>query len=270
MTTLVVREYGHGAELVIVLHGGPAAAGDVGPLARQLGDRWRALEPFQRPSGGRRLTVATHVQDLDDLIGERGGGRRPVLVGHSWGAMLALAYGAARPDAAAGLALVGCGTFSPATRAVFEANVEARLTGDDRAAIERVRATHTDAGRRLAATAAIVTRAYSYDPDEDTTDVEAIDARAHDETWADMLRLQRDGVYPAAFAAIGVPVLMLHGADDPHPGRAIVEELRPHLPQLAYRELARCGHWPWRERQARRGFFDALEAWIAETFRASA
>ena len=69
MTDLVVREYGTGMQPVIVLHGGPAAVGDVGPLARELGERWHVFEPFQRGSGGRALKVATHVQDLDDLVG---------------------------------------------------------------------------------------------------------------------------------------------------------------------------------------------------------
>src|SRR5437016_5192555 len=70
--------------------------------------------PYQRGSSSRPLTVATHVQDLDDLIRERCAGRPTVLVGHSWGAMLALAYAADHPTSAAALVLIGCGTFSPA------------------------------------------------------------------------------------------------------------------------------------------------------------
>ncbi len=262
MTELVVREYGTGSESVIVLHGGPAAAGDLAPLARALGERWRVLEPFQRASGDRPLTVARHVKDLDDLIGERCHGRRPVLVGHSWGAMLALAYGAAHPTTPMSLALIGCGTFSSTTRAVFEARMEARLTSADRAGLAHIEQTETCADRRLAAVGRLMTRVYAHDLDEDTEGVAIVDARAHDETWADMVRLQDDGVYPAAFAVITVPVLMLHGEVDPHPGRVIYEELRTCLPQLEYRELPNCGHSPWRERQARRTFFEALEGWI--------
>jgi pimeloyl-ACP methyl ester carboxylesterase len=70
------------------------------------------LEPHQRGSSDRPLTVATHVQDLDDLIRERCGAHQPVLVGHSWGAMLALVYAAHHPLTPAALVLIGCGTFS--------------------------------------------------------------------------------------------------------------------------------------------------------------
>jgi pimeloyl-ACP methyl ester carboxylesterase len=58
------------------------------------------------------------------------------------------------------------------------------------------------------------------------------------------LRLQAEGIYPAAFAAIKVPFLMIRGKFDPLPGRLILEVLRPYLPQLEYRELQGCGHYP--------------------------
>ena len=89
-----------------------------------------------------------------------------------------------------------------------------------------------------------------------------LDVRAHTETWEDVLRLQAEGVYPAAFAAIHSPVLMLHGAYDPHPGEMIRASLLPHLPQLEYREIARCGHSPWLERAIRDEFFAVLHDWL--------
>ena len=268
MTDLIVREYGIGMESVIALHGGPAAAGDLAPLARELGKQWHVFEPFQRSSGGRSLTVATHVQDLDDLIRERCGGHRPVLVGHSWGAMLALAYAADHPTTPAAVVLIGCGTFSSGARAEFEARLDGRLTPADRASIARVTQTEADPDRCLAALGRLMTRVYGYDVEEDAGEVAVVDATAHEETWADMVRLQRDGVYPAAFAAIGVPALMIHGDADPHPGRLISEDLRTYMPHLEYQELPMCGHSPWLERQARQAFLETLTTWLAARFQA--
>jgi len=62
------------------------------PVARGLADLYRVVEPFQRGSGGERLTVATHVADLHEVIGFYAGPAHPALLGASWGAMLALAY----------------------------------------------------------------------------------------------------------------------------------------------------------------------------------
>jgi pimeloyl-ACP methyl ester carboxylesterase len=266
MTDLVVREYGIGMESVIALHGGPASAGDVAPLARELGKQWHVFEPFQRSSGGRPLTVATHVHDLDALIRERCDGHRPVLIGHSWGAMLALAYAAEYPATPAGLALIGCGTFSLTARAEFEARLDARLTPADRASIAQVKQAEADANRRFASVGRLMTRVYGHDVEEAADDVAVVDALAHEETWADMVHLQREGIYPAAFAAIGAPVLMLHGDADPHPGRLISDDLRTYIPQLEYQELPKCGHSPWLERQARHAFFETLNAWLAARF----
>jgi len=257
-----VREHGRGTQVIITLHGGPAAAGDIAPLARELGKHWRVLEPYQRGSSSQPLSVATHAEDLDDLIEQRTRGSRPILVGHSWGAMLALAYAAGHPGRAAGLVLIGCGTFSVVARQEFERRLDAKLTPGDRADIARLERDEPDANRRLAMLGRLMTRVYGYDVEEISVDVDVLDAQAHEQTWADMVRLQRDGVYPAAFAAIDAPVLMLHGDVDPHPGRLIAEDLRSYIPHLEYLEFPKCGHSPWLERQSRGAFFTALEAWV--------
>jgi hypothetical protein len=70
------------------------------------------------------------------------------------------------------------------------------------------------------------------------------DLRAHTETWEDMVRLQGASVYPAAFAAITSPVLMLHSTYDPHLGQMIRASLAPFLSQWEYGEWERCGHHP--------------------------
>jgi pimeloyl-ACP methyl ester carboxylesterase len=111
-----------------------------------------------------------------------------------------------------------------------------------------------------------MTRVYGYDADDGAVDLAVVDAVAHSETWADMVRLQSEGVYPAAFAAIECPVLMLHGEVDPHPGRLTRDDLRRHIPQLEYRELSKCGHSPWLERQARDEFFGCLNESLAKSF----
>ena len=120
------RLHGEVGPLVIALHGGPAAIGNAGPLARGLAEGFRVLEPWQRRRAAEPLTVAGHVADLHDLITASCGGERPALVGESWGAMLALAYAAAHPQAVGPLALVGCGTFDPVSRAQLQATLAER------------------------------------------------------------------------------------------------------------------------------------------------
>jgi pimeloyl-ACP methyl ester carboxylesterase len=219
---LFSRQYGSEGPRVVLLHGGPAAPGHMAPVGRGLAGRFRVLEPFQRGSGAEPLTVARHVADLDEIM-EPGA----ALVGSSWGAMLALAYAAQHPERAGPLVLIGCGTFDTAARARMREILEQRLTPETQRRLEAL-----DPDERL----------FTYDPVEEPDESEPVDARAHQETWEDMLRLQRDGVYPEAFRAIRSPALMLHGAYDPHPGRMIRDSLSLYLPQLEYHEWERCGH----------------------------
>jgi pimeloyl-ACP methyl ester carboxylesterase len=99
--------------------------------------------------------------------------------------------------------------------------------------------------------------------------LDGVRAGGDNETWDDMVRLQKEGIYPAAFAMIKVPILMIHGTFDPHPGRLIFAGLRPYLPQLEYRELERCGHYPWLERAAADAFFTLVREWLADNLDAT-
>jgi pimeloyl-ACP methyl ester carboxylesterase len=251
---------------VILLHGGPGAPGYMAPIARRLSASFRVVEPFQRPSGGSPLTVQTHIDDLDEVVAA--GGEPVLLAGSSWGAMLGLAYAASHPSAVLGIALIGCGTFDRASRRTFEETVIARTDAVMRRQLAEAEAM-ADADRRLIARIAILAPAYSHDLVTSDLEFESVDARANRETWNDMLRLQEAGVYPRALAAIRAPVLMLHGAVDPHPGTQICESLRPFLPQLEYREWPACGHYPWLERDAYEAFFETLVTWLRAVARSA-
>jgi len=259
-----VREYGTTGPLVILVHGGPGAAGSMAPVARALAHSSRVIEPFQRVSS---QSVASHVADLHEIVESRRAGVPPALVGHSWGAMLALAYAAAYPAAAGPLVLIGCGTFDLAARDRMRAILDARMDDALRHRFEHLPDEFPDPNQRLREIGRLTLPLYSCDLITTNQEIEvpdaAADTRANHETWQDMVRLQNEGVYPAAFAAIKTPVLMLHGADDAHPGRMIRASLEPYLKQLEYREIECCGHYPWLEKDAHEKFVAALREWLA-------
>ncbi|MCC7494555.1 MAG: alpha/beta hydrolase [Fimbriimonadaceae bacterium] len=257
---IAARRHGTAGPAVVVLHGGPAAAGSALGLALTLAPVARVLEPWQRGSGGQPLSVARHVADLGELLAAEG--HQPVaLVGHSWGAMLALAFAAAQPAAVGRLALVGCGTFDPAARAEYQQRCAQRQTAELQAELASAAAL-ADPAARMLRQYAILGGIYDYDAAPDPADPAAppFDAVAHEQTWADALECQADGRHPASFARLEFPVALFHGAWDPHPGRLIADGLRAVLPQLDYHEYACCGHRPWAERRAAASFGRDLRA----------
>ena len=256
------RRYGDRGPTVFLLHGGPGAPGYMAPVARQLSAVARVIEPYQRRSGASPLTVATHVSDLHALISAECSAAPPILIGHSWGAMLAMCFAGEHAGVAASLVLIGCGTFDSAARERLLQIREERMTPAMHERKARFLKRFSEPDARLRAMGSFYQRLDSVDPITHRDETAEFDARGHDETWTDMLRLQDKGVYPTAFSGIKSPVLMLHGAQDPHPGPMIRDSLSPHLPQLQYVELADCGHYPWLERAAREEFYNHLTAWI--------
>jgi pimeloyl-ACP methyl ester carboxylesterase len=259
---LRVNRHGAGEPRIAVLHGGPGAPGSAVTLARSLAAFGGVLEPWQRRAGAMPLTVERHVADLAAVL--------PwpcVLVGWSWGAMLALSFATARPELATSLVLVGCGTYDQASRRAYQRAMADRLGSAGQVRMAALAAELERAADRplrdriLAELGRMASEAQAYDP-IGPTDVAELDADGYAETWADVLRLQRAGVEPSSFAAIDRPVLMIHGADDPHPGPSTRDVLGRHLPQLEYVEIARCGHEPWRERSGREPFLAAVRAWL--------
>lgn len=233
-----------------------------------IADSFRVLEPWQRGSGERPLSVKTHIDDIRMLIADLPGDEKPALVGHSWGAMLALAYASEYPDTVGPIALVGNGTFDLQSRARLQKLLSERQNEEFRAKIADLEAEVSDPAERLLKQHALGESIYSYatvhdlEPAPETETPPPFDLRAHTETWEDMKRLQAEGVYPSAFSAIRSPLIMLHGTYDPHPGGMIFDSLRPHLPQLEYKEWERCGHEPWAEKYVREEFLLYLKTWL--------
>jgi len=247
--------------VVALLHGGPGAPGSLLPLAEALEGGFRVLEPFQRGSDVPSLTVQRHVEDFHELVTETCDGRPVAVIGHSWGAMLGLAIAAAYPEDVRCLVLVGCGTFDPASRLEMKKTLESRMGEGMREKVQALDQEVRDPGERMRRYFALTGRFYSFEP-EGSWELQSFDARAFEETWADMIKLQEEGVYPAAFSALRCPLLMIHGNWDPHPGRMTRDLLARFIPSLQYVELPDCGHFPWMEKRAREKFLSVLSGWL--------
>jgi len=259
-----IRFHGDHGPLVITLHGGPGATGSAVRLAQGLSHDFRVIEPWQRRSGEIPLTVAVHIQDLRNLIFSRCKEEKPALVGSSWGAMLALAYAAEYSETINSIALVGCGTFDKASRKVIAQKRRMRIADYISKHPEHEADLQLDIGAQIMKWHGMTD---TYEPfliDDASLAPEPFDMQGHTETWQDMLRSQDTGIYPQSFTSVKVPTIMLHGADDPHPGSMIRDTLKQYIPHLQYHEFPRCGHDPEIEKHAKDDFFTILGTWLKD------
>lgn len=115
------------APVIIVLHGGPG--GDHRSLLplRALSDRHRVVFYDQRGAGlservaDAALTLGNHVAELDALATAHSPDRPVILIGHSWGAILAAAYLGRHPDRVEKAVLIEPGFLDGAGWQAFEA-----------------------------------------------------------------------------------------------------------------------------------------------------
>jgi pimeloyl-ACP methyl ester carboxylesterase len=148
----------------------------------------------------------------------------------------------------------------------MQETIDARTDETTRRRLRSIEQNISDPGTRMKEKYEVIKRVYSYDPISNKEDESegSFDQAAHEETWNDMLREQENGTYPAAFVSIKIPVLMIHGAYDPHPGKMIFDSLKLYIPHIEYCEIANCGHEPWYEKQARTVFFETVQAWLKQ------
>lgn len=111
-TSLFVREVGDGPS-ILVLHGGPDFDHEyLAPDLDSLADAYRVIYFDQRGRGrsahGVRPESVSLASDIDDIDAVRRGLgiTRPVVLGHSWGAILAMEYAVRHPSQVSALVLM--------------------------------------------------------------------------------------------------------------------------------------------------------------------
>ncbi|TVM32309.1 alpha/beta fold hydrolase [Oceanidesulfovibrio marinus] len=262
------RLHGKPPYTVAVIHGGPGAPGSAYLLARELSATYGVAEPMQSKSS--LLGPDGQVEELRGIL-EQHATLPAVLVGHSWGAMLAWCLAALHPAHVKKLILVGSGLFDDALAGTIMETRMQRLTPEQRAELDTI--FHAmDAAGTASERDNLMARAAPYCIETDTFESNILDSQRegtlacqydlHTTVWAEMRGLRRSGKLLDMGRAIRCPVIAIHGEYDPHPIAGIEEPLARILPDFRFHLLPRCGHYPWLETHARDEFFGLLRSEI--------
>ena len=257
-----LRIYGKAPFNVAVIHGGPGAAGEMAPVARELASAWGVLEPLQTAT-----SLGGQIEELKTVL-KKNGDLPLVLIGFSWGAWLSFILASSYPAIVKKLVLIGSGPYEERYAAGITQTRLSRLSREGRAKAKSLieildSLTAKNRNEAFARLGALLSRADTYDPIMDAADdPEVVDYRADifQNVWREAAELRRSGKLLELGKNIKCPVVAIHGDYDPHPAEGVQKPLSATLKSFRFVLLKNCGHKPWIERQARDKFYDILKA----------
>lgn len=203
-----------------------------------------------RSTGSGPFTITQAVDDLDQLRAAMGVDRWGV-VGHSWGAELALRYAAAYPTQSSAVSYIAGVGADDAFLDQYVAERRRRLADDYPRWAELAKRARTPAEEREWS---LLQWRPDFAPSSDAAGYAEdlwvtrppgalINAQANHELWAARMTLPLLDLAPT----INTPVTMIIGADDPRPW-SCAEPLCAALPNCDLIVLDDAGHAPWVER----------------------
>ena len=251
----VVR-HGKAPYQAALLHGGPGACGEVGPLACELETLTGRgiLEPWQTAD-----SIEGQVTELKRQLEMHATGPL-TLAGYSWGAWLALIFAARYPLSVKKLLLLSSGPLDERYAATVEKLRGSRLSNEERinfaASLKALRESSGEVERRAALERLHVLseRCDCFDalpPDECERSAVVFRSDVYEKVWSEAAKMRREGVLLECISLIRCPVIALHGDHDPHPAEGVRRPLEDRLADVKFIELKDCGHIPWQERLAR-------------------
>ena len=253
-----LRIHGEKPFPVAVVHGGPGAAGEMAPVARKLASARGVLEPLQTAT-----TLEGQVEELKSVLEENGA--LPVtLIGFSWGAMLSYILTSRHPRLVKKLILVSSGVYEEKYAAGIMETRLGRLGEEAREEVLSLMATldspaAEDRNMTLARLGRLLAGADSYNPLPGDDEVLEYRYDIFQKVWGQAQEMRSSGRLLEMGRSISCPVVAIHGDDDPHPGAGIKDSLAGVIKHFRFIRLEKCGHYPWREREAREYFYKALE-----------
>jgi pimeloyl-ACP methyl ester carboxylesterase len=250
------RKYGLPPFCVVVVHGGPGAAGEMAPVARELSPQFGIIEPLQTAN-----TMGGQIKELNDTL-ENNGEPPFTVVGFSWGAWLSFLLASFYPRIVKKLILVASGPFE---KKYADNILNIRLARLER----KVKKAFLSLTSKLETGSQSVNEYQyllellkivdAYDPLPDSEET-MFNHKLYKRIWAEAIKLRGSGELLCLGKKIICPVVAIHGDYDPHPAIGVSEPLSQVIKDFRFILLEKCGHRPWLERWARTKFYSTLIA----------
>ncbi|MBA7564023.1 hypothetical protein ES708_05685 [subsurface metagenome] len=243
---------------LVLVHGGPGAAGTMHQLAPDLSRHTGVLEAFQTEASIQGQLAELYSQIIEHAYPP------VILLGHSWGAWLSLMFAGRHPDLVRKLILVASAPFEDRfVPGIMETRMN-RLDNKEKNRLsyllKKIILPGNDRKNAIfREIARILKKADSFAPSEDYNEHVQLDYSIYRSVWPEAEHMRRSGDLLYMAGKVRCPVLAIHGDHDPHPGDGVRIPLEERIRDFRFVLLEKCGHEPWTEKYARIGFYELLE-----------
>jgi proline iminopeptidase len=244
---------------VLILSGGPGEEiRSMQPVAAELSKKYHCIMLEQRGTGRSKLSkydpstinLNAYIEDIE-VLRKHLQIDKLILVGNSWGMMLAVAYGGTYPDHVRAIVTIGSGPITSEYLTVMVENLKTRLCPSDmeviqywtepsrhaanfeRAEFERVRATAP---------------AYFYDRKAALQYAKDLTPDEFNPYVVPAFKAGGEFDLRPKLKAITAPVLLLQGRQDVA-GEANIDETHLLIRNSVLKFINSCGHMPWLEQR---------------------
>lgn len=243
---------------IVLLHGGPGAAGSMTPLAELLAPDLPCFAPWQTA-----LSIPGQIKELKQQITSTAA-PPVILIGHSWGAWLGWLFTAAYPQLVKKLIMIAPGVFEEKYVTNLMPTRLARLSPTDRDLFDQcMRQLHdpdfSEKDTVMAEFGKLMRKADTFDALEEIPHQRKISFEIYHHVWPQAAALRKSGQLLTCGNQISCPVVVFLGAYDSTPPQGVIEPLSGLLSDFRWYILKDCGHYPWAECLARETFIQKLK-----------
>lgn len=252
------RQYGPRPYQLVLVHGGPGAAGYLTPIAIELSAFIGVIDAYQT-----RDKIEGLINELHTLISTHA--IKPiVLLGHSWGAWLSLLFASSYPGLVMKTILVASAPFKDHyVPGIMETRME-RMNEMERdrfsQQLKLLELPGNDIkGAAFREIADILKKTDAYDPSVDKYEQACLDYNLYKSIWQEAEQMRTSGELLNLAGKVRCPVLAIHGDYDPHPADGVKTPLNGIVQDFRFVLLDKCGHEPWTEKHAKNKFYTLLK-----------
>lgn len=249
-----IRTYGIAPYSIVTVHGGPGAVGSLGYMSEQLSAfcHTGVIEPLQS-----RYTIQELLQEFHEQLQYHT--RLPItIIGHSWGAWLAIFYAGHYPQEIKNLILTGT---PPLEDKYVPQIMKRRLINLSETEAASLRELLKSPLSRLEEIEKLVYKSDNFSPQPFSLINKytlSPNKKMNQSIWQEAAVMRSKGVLKQAISRITCPVHIIHGENDPHPVEGVIEPVSRCNIEYSQYILPNCGHSPFYEKEWSNYFFHLI------------